>query len=122
MFSIPIWHSFRGFFMGVCGAILVAEDSSDDACLLEQAFLKAGQTAPLRFVCDGQEAIEYLEERPPFSDRATYPLPQLLLVDLKMPRLNGFDLLDWLHYQPSTSRMVVGVLRGINDPAAVERA
>jgi len=108
--------------MAVCEAILVAEDNSDDACLLEQAFLKAGLTAPLRFVCDGQEAIEYLEDRPPFNDRVTYPLPNLILVDLKMPRLNGYDLLEWIRYQPSSSRMVVGVLSGISDPAAVERS
>src|SRR5713101_7461804 len=107
--------------MAVCGAILVVEDNSDDACLLEQAFLKAGLTAPLRFVRDGQEAIEYLEDRPPFNDRAANPLPKLVLVDLRMPRLNGFELLDWLHHQPSTTRMVVGVLSAVNDPSAVER-
>jgi CheY-like chemotaxis protein len=108
-------------FMGGCGVILVTEDNSDDAALLEQAFLQAGLSAPLRFVRDGQEAIEYLEGRPPFNDRTTYPLPNLLLVDLKMPRLDGFGLLDWLHHQPSTPRMLVGVLSGVDDPSAVER-
>jgi CheY-like chemotaxis protein len=107
--------------MGGCGAILVAEDNSDDVALLEQAFLQAGLSAPLRFVRDGQETIEYLEGRPPFNDRTDYPLPNLLLVDLKMPRLDGFELLDWLHHQRPTNQMLVGVLSGVDDPLAVER-
>jgi CheY-like chemotaxis protein len=108
--------------MNGCGAILVVEDNSDDTFLLEQAFLQAGLSAPLRFIRDGQEAIEYLEGRPPFKDRTAYPLPNLLLVDLKMPRLDGFGLLDWLHHQPSANRMLIGVLSGVDDPSAVERA
>jgi CheY-like chemotaxis protein len=107
--------------MGGCRVILVTEDNSDDVVLLEQAFLQAGLTTPLRFVRDGQEAIEYLEGRPPFNDRTTYPLPTLLLVDLKMPRLDGFGLLHWLQHQPSTHRMLIGVLSGVDDPSAVER-
>jgi len=108
--------------MSGCGVILVAEDSSDDTVLLEHAFLNTGLSVLLRFVCDGQEAIEYLEGRPPFNDRTTYPLPRLVLVDLKMPRLDGFGLLDWLHCHPLNNRMLIGVLSGFDHPAAVERA
>src|SRR5579859_1700878 len=108
--------------MSGLGLILVAEDNLDDKLLLEHAFRNAGLTTPLRFVQDGQEALDYLEGRPPFNDRAAHPFPKLLLTDLKMPRLNGFALLDWLHSHPSTRGMLVGVLSGVDDPAAVERA
>jgi CheY-like chemotaxis protein len=76
----------------------------------------------VQFVRDGQEAIEYLEGRHPFNDRATYPLPNVVVVDLKMPRLDGFGLLDWLHHCPSTKDMLIGVLSGLDYPAAVEQA
>ena len=102
--------------------ILVAEDNPDDAVLLEQAFLKIGLTARLRFVCDGYEAIAYLEGRSPFNDPVKNPLPNLILVDLKMPRLNGFELLNWLHFQSATKRMLVGVLSGVDQPGSVEQA
>ena len=88
--------------------------------LLEHAFLHSGLSALLRFVGDGQEAIEYLEGRPPFNDPTTYPLPKLVVVDLKMPCLDGFGLLDWLHCHPLTNRMLIGVLSGFDHPAAVE--
>ena len=119
-----IWAFAGDLFqlMGEPGVILVAEDNSDDALLLEYAFRSAGLSTTLRFVRDGQEALDYLEGRPPFSDRAVYPFPKLLLIDLKMPRLNGFDLLDWLRTHPSTRGMLVGVLSGVDYPEAVERA
>jgi len=119
------WNSWCGHFptfMRWGGAILVVEDNSDDAFLLEHAFVQAGLSAPLRFVTDGQKSIEYLEGRPPFNDRTSYPLPNLLLVDLRMPHLDGFGLLDWLHHQPSTTPMLIGVLSGADDPQSVERA
>jgi len=108
--------------MSGCGVILVAEDSSDDTVLLEHAFMSTGLSVSVRCVRDGQEAIEYLEGRHPFNDRAAYPLPNVVVVDLKMPRLDGFGLLDWLHHQPLTNRMLIGVLSGFGHPAAVEQA
>jgi CheY-like chemotaxis protein len=102
--------------------ILVVEDNPDDAVLLEQAFLKTGLTAPVRFVCDGHQAIAYLEGRSPFNDSAKNPLPNLILVDLKMPGLNGFELLNWLCSQSATKRMLVGVLSGVDQPGPVRQA
>ncbi len=77
-------------------AVLAAEDQENDASLLRTAFERAGVRHPLLVVHDGQEAVDYLTGKPPFRDRAKYPLPVLLLLDLKMLRLNGFDVLSWL--------------------------
>jgi CheY-like chemotaxis protein len=101
-----MFGKYLGFSKVMSGAFLVVEDSLDDAVLLERAFLRAGLVAPLRFVRDGQQAIEYLEGGHHFNDRGIYPLPNLVLVDLKMPRLDGFGLLNWLRDQPSVNRSI----------------
>src|SRR6266568_9652845 len=80
--------------------ILVAEDMADEVVLLKHAFRKAVADVPLHFVSDGQEAVDYLNGDERYANRAEHPLPTLLLLDLKMPRLNGFDVLEWLRQQP----------------------
>jgi CheY-like chemotaxis protein len=102
--------------------ILVAEDDPDDVMLLKRAFFKAGVQAALRFVRDGQEVLDYLQGRPPFEDLKENPMPTLLLLDLKMPRLNGFDVLDWLGHQPFLHRLPVVVFSGSAEPEDLRRA
>ena len=75
--------------------VLAAEDDDGDATLLRLAFRRAEIAHPLTIVRDGQEAIDYLSGAAPFVDRSKFPMPALVLLDLKMPRLNGFDVLDW---------------------------
>ncbi len=102
--------------------VLVAEDDSDDAFFLKRAFFKAGIDAPVHLVRDGQEVIDYLSGVPPYDDREAYPLPGLLLLDLKMPRVTGFEVLQWLQEHPSLRRIPVVVLSGSGRPVDVERA
>src|SRR5687767_1280686 len=80
--------------------ILLVEDDPNDVWLVKHAFQSAGISNPLRIVSDGQEAIDYLKGNGAFSDRGAFPLPRLVLLDLKMPRLNGFDVIVWMrrHY------------------------
>ena len=80
--------------------VLVAEDEQSDAHILRLAFQRAGIPRSLVVVTDGQEAIDYLCGNPPYTDRSAHPLPGLLLVDLKMPRMTGFDVLAWLASRP----------------------
>jgi CheY-like chemotaxis protein len=89
--------------------ILLAEDDKNDVFLMKRAFDKAGIGNPLYLVNDGQEVVNYMEGTGKFSDRNKYPVPGLLLLDLKMPLMDGFDVLAWLrtHSQFDTLPVVV---------------
>jgi CheY-like chemotaxis protein len=102
--------------------ILVAEDDPNDALLLELAFAEAGVNTPLHFVRDGIEVMDYLQGVPPFDNRAKHPLPSLLVLDLKMPRVDGFQVLGWLRQQPGLNRLSVAVLTGSCWRAEIDRA
>ena|SRR6267378_3473536 len=102
--------------------VLIAEDDPTDVFLLQRAFAAAGIPATLHFVRDGQEAIDYLEGGATYADREAHPLPDLLLLDLKMPKLNGFDVLAWLRQQPGLKRLLVTVLTSSDQPTDINRA
>jgi CheY-like chemotaxis protein len=80
--------------------ILLVDDSEDDHELMRFAFKKAGVRNPVRELHSGDEAIAYLSGKGEYADRERYPLPCLIITDLKMPGVDGFDLLDWLRKCP----------------------
>jgi len=80
--------------------LLIVEDNEDDIFFVERIFKQIGARCELRFARDGMEAIAYLSGQSPFNDRAKYPMPTIILMDLKMPRRNGFEVLEWMHNQP----------------------
>src|SRR5438067_621849 len=102
--------------------VLIAEDDPIDVFLLERAFATAAVPASLRFVRDGQEAIDYLEGKDRYADRQANPLPDLMLLDLKMPRLNGFDVLGWVRKQPGLKRLLVTILTSSDQSTDINRA
>jgi len=102
--------------------ILVAEDDAEDAFFLKREFAKAGVPSTLHFVRDGQELIDYLEGNEAFADRQAHPLPDLVLLDLKMPRLNGFDVLGWLRQQAGLKRLPVIIFSSSAESADINRA
>ena len=90
--------------------ILLAEDSEDHVFIFRRAVRQAGLATPLHVVSDGEEAIKYMEGAGKYRNRSEYPLPDLLLLDLKMPRKNGFEVLKWIRAQPSLATLRVVVL------------
>src|SRR6185503_14059178 len=102
--------------------ILLAEDREDDIVLLRRAFKKANLVNPLQVVKNGEEAIAYLKGEGLFANRAEYPLPSLMLLDLKMPRKDGFEVLDWIRQQPSLRTLRVVVLTASDQMRDVNRA
>jgi len=102
--------------------LLVAEDDENDVFFLQRAFQQAKVENPLHVVRDGQETIDYLSGDGKFSDRNLYPLPYLVILDLKMPGKNGLDVLRWLHEQPELRCLPVLVLTSSAQQADIEKA
>ena len=102
--------------------ILLVEDDLNDVLLMQRAFRKANLTNPLHVARDGLEAIEYLTHQGQFADATRYPPPTLMVLDLKMPRKNGFETLEWLRQQPGLKRMVAVVLSSSSERADIDRA
>ena len=102
--------------------MLVAEDRDEDVEILKLAFQKAQVNEPLHFVSNGEEAIEYLTGAGRFANRAEYPLPRVLLLDLKMPLKGGFEVLEWLRLQPGLRRLLVVIFTSSELPEDVNRA
>lgn len=105
-----------------CDVILVAEDNEDHVMMIRRAFRQSGLVNPVQVVRDGEEAIAYLKGDGPYANRAEYPLPCLLLLDLKMPNKNGFEVLEWLRSQPALSALRVVVLTTSGEMNDINRA
>jgi len=102
--------------------VLHVEDDSNDVLLFQHACSKAGIALQLQAVDDGDQAIAYLRGASKYGDREQYPLPRLVLLDLKMPRVNGFEVLDWMRREEKFRRVPVVVLTSSNHEADVKRA
>ena len=104
------------------GHILVAEDDPTDAFFLRQSFRRTGIPITLHFVHDGQEVLDYLQGVGDFAERRVHPVPQFLLLDLKMPRLDGFDVLRWIRKQRRWKSLPVVIFSSSSEPEEVKRA
>jgi CheY-like chemotaxis protein len=102
--------------------ILLAEDEPDDALQTQNTLRSAGVLNPVVLVADGDEAIEYLKGEGRFSDRQKFPFPGILLLDLKMPRVDGFRVLSWLNFLAVDEKPLVIVLSGHTDVHYIQRA
>jgi CheY-like chemotaxis protein len=102
--------------------MLIVEDDENDEILLRRALEFSGQEIPMEFVKDGQQALDYLDGNGEYADRTRHPLPSLVLLDLKMPRLTGFDVLRWVRAQPAYLRLPVVVLSGSMWPGDIDEA
>jgi CheY-like chemotaxis protein len=102
--------------------ILMAEDREDDILLIRRAFKMAYLNNPLQVVRNGEECIDYLSGVGKFANRDEFPLPDLLLLDLKMPRVDGFEVLSWLKQQSTLSSLRVIVVTSSESIRDVNRA
>src|SRR5437867_12114441 len=95
--------------------ILLAEDEQNDVILFQRAMDRASlNTDSLKVVQDGEQAISYLSGQGIYANRDLYPLPTLLLLDLKMPRKSGLEVLSWLRKQPQLRYLIVVFLTSSN--------
>src|SRR5581483_6820444 len=102
--------------------ILLAEDQEDFIVLISKAFRDAGIRNPIYTVRDGDEVISYLNGDGKFCNREEYPLPDLLLLDLKMPRRDGFEVIQWIRSQPGLKGLRIVVLTSSEQIRDVNRA
>ena len=108
--------------MGPHQTILLAEDNATDALMVQRAFKKAHLMNPVQVVDDGDKAVAYLAGEGPYADREKCPLPVLLLLDLKLPRRSGLEVLEWLRKQDGLKRLPVVVLTSSRESSDVNRA
>ena len=109
------------WFMGD-PTLLVVEDARDHAILVRVAARRALPGLDVRVAGDGREGIAYLAGTPPFQDRRSHPVPNLIILDLLMPEVDGFAVLEWIHQQPATARSPVVVLTSSENPEHEERS
>ena len=102
--------------------VLIVDDSEADVLLMRIVFERAGFVLPMHLARDGAEAISYLKGDGAYSDRKLFPLPTAMLLDLKMPRKNGFEVLTWIGQQPALKRLRIFVLSESSRPDDIRRA
>ncbi|MGQ4648304.1 response regulator [Lyngbya aestuarii] len=102
--------------------ILLVEDDENDVFLIKRAFRLQNSSHSLQVVQDGEIALNYLKGEEQYENRELYPLPSLILLDLKLPRLSGLEVLQWIRQQVDLKRMLVVVLTASREAPDVNRA
>lgn len=102
--------------------VLVVEDNADHALLVRLAAQRVDSRLDVQVVSDGVEAVAYLEGREPYEDRDVHPFPDLVILDLIMPRLDGFGVLSWIRERSALDRLPVVVLTSSISPQDEARA
>lgn len=102
--------------------ILYVEDEDSDVYLLNHAFQEIGLQNPFTLVTDGEQAIRYLSAQEPYTDRDRYPWPCLIMLDLNVPRINGFEVLQWRRQHGPARKIPVVVFTSSSSQQDIERA
>jgi CheY-like chemotaxis protein len=102
--------------------VLVVEDNPTDVMLIRRAFAKANIGNPLQVLGNGDAAVQYLSGEGEYADRGAYPLPAVMLLDLKLPRRSGFEVLEWVRSHAPLVRLPIVVLTSSKQSHDVNRA
>ena len=102
--------------------ILLVEDSEADIVLLKRALRNARIANPLMVVRDGEEAINYFSGAGVYGNRERWPIPSLVLLDLRLPKVSGFEVLEWIRSRPDLNEVTVVVLTGSENVPDVSKA
>ncbi len=103
-------------------SILLVEDNEDDAFLMQRALQDAAIVNPLLIVQDGQEAIDYLSGAGKFADRAQFPIPAVIFLDLKLPLKSGHEVLAWIRGRKEFDMVVIVVLTSSSEPSDIKKS
>ena len=104
------------------GTILYVEDDENDVMFMRQAWKKAGLLNPLHVVTDGEQAMHYLAGEGKYANRGEHPMPCLVLLDLKLPKVSGLELIKWIREQPAIHTLQVVILTSSNQPTDIHTA
>jgi CheY-like chemotaxis protein len=104
------------------GVILLVEDNEDDVVLIQRALRKGGIEAPVHVVWDGDEAVDYFAGTGQYQDTALYPLPSVVLLDIRLPKRSGLEVLDWLKRHEYLTLLPVVVFTNSDEDVDVQRA
>jgi len=110
-----IWRRARG-------PILIVDDDMDDAGLTKRAVESLRPAASVRVIQSGKELINYLEGQEPYADRAAHPLPAVVLLDLRMPEMDGFAVLEWVKNRADYAQIPIVAVSGLSDSEHMKRA
>ena len=91
-------------------SLLLIEDNPDDVFIMRRALKKTGLDLPVHVACDGNEALDYLRGSGVYQDRRQYPVPSVIFLDLKLPYLTGFEVLEWIRQHPALQDLDVVIL------------
>ena len=105
-----------------CGTILYVEDEENDVIFMRHAWKKAGLLNPLHVVTDGEQAMHYLVGEGIYANRDEHPMPFLVLLDLKLPKVSGLELIKWIREQPAIHTLQVVILTSSNQPMDIHAA
>jgi CheY-like chemotaxis protein len=102
--------------------VLLVEDNNDDIFFMKRALKRAGLPWTLHVVTDGQQALNYLAGNGAYANRAEFPLPAFILLDLKLPYRNGLEILAWIRTHPELNQLTVFVLTSSPEEKDQKRA
>jgi len=104
------------------GLIVIVDDREDDCILLERELRNQGVTNPVTTFTDGEKALKFLKGEGIYANRARHPLPSILMLDLKMPKVSGFEILEWIQAHPFPQKCLVLVVSELHTIGEINRA